>query len=209
MAAPRITGVVRQLSTSASRSHLVQAPIQLFGVEGRYAHALYSAATKQKSLQSVEKELNSFKDILKVDTKFNQFVKDPTIKRGTKSEVLLASLQKQKFSPITTNFLCAMAENGRLGKVTGIISAFDQIMAAFRGDVICSVTTAKAMDAKTQKDVEATVKLFLKKGENLLLTSKVDPALIGGMVVEIGDRFVDLSIASKVKKYSSVITEAI
>lgn len=90
----------------SDHASLLQAPIQLFGVEGRYAHALYSAATKQKSLQSVEKELNSFKDILKVDTKFNQFVKDPTIKRGTKSEVLLASLQKQKFSPITTNFLC-------------------------------------------------------------------------------------------------------
>eukprot|EP00914_Ancora_sagittata_P022402 GHVO01044582.1.p2 GENE.GHVO01044582.1~~GHVO01044582.1.p2 ORF type:complete len:103 (+),score=24.81 GHVO01044582.1:336-644(+) len=102
-----------------------------------------------------------------------------------------------------------MAENGRLAKVQGIISAFDQIMAAYRGDVVCSVTTAKALDAKTQKEVEATLKLFLKKNENLLLTTKVDPALIGGMVVEIGDRFVDLSIASKVKKYSAVIKEAI
>jgi F-type H+-transporting ATPase subunit O len=66
-----------------------------------------------------------------------------------------------------------MAENGRLGKVNSILGAFDQLMAAHRGDVICSVTTAKPLDAKMLKELEGTLQLFLKKGENLLLETKV------------------------------------
>merc|ERR1711976_165450 len=209
MAAPRFAGVVRQFSTSAPRSHLVAAPIQLFGLEGRYAHALYSAASKQKKLDVVEKELTSFKGILEKDAKFTTFILDPTVKRNMKQQAIESALQKQKFSPITSNFLSAMAENGRLGKVNSIIGAFDTIMAAHRGDVMCSVTTAKPLDNASQKELEATLKLFLKKGENIKLETKVDPSLIGGMVVNIGDRFVDLSIATKIKKYSSIIQTAV
>jgi F-type H+-transporting ATPase subunit O len=83
----------------------VQAPIQLFGVEGRYAHALYSAAVKQKKLTEVEKDLTAFKDVLKKDKTFVTFVMDPTIKRKQKSEALSASLQKLKYSQVTSNFL--------------------------------------------------------------------------------------------------------
>merc|ERR1711976_24055 len=209
MAAPRIAGVVRQFSTSVSRGQLVQAPIQLFGLEGRYAHALYSAATKQKKLEVVEKDLNGFKDVLTKDTKFSSFLLDPSIKRKDKATAISAASKKQNYSDVTSNFLSAMAENGRLGKVQNIISAFDKIMAAHRGDVVCTVTTAKPLEKAHQKDLEAALKMFLKKGENLLLTTKVDPALIGGMVVNIGDRYVDMSIATKIKKYSSLIKEAV
>lgn len=65
--------------------HGLQAPIQLFGLEGRYAHALYSAATKQKKLDVVEKEVNSFKGLLEKDAKFSAFIQNPTVQRKTKS----------------------------------------------------------------------------------------------------------------------------
>lgn len=50
---------------------------------------------------------------------------------------------------------------------------------------------------------------FLKSNETLQLTAKVDPALIGGMVVSIGDKYVDMSVASKVKKYTELISAAV
>lgn len=58
-------------------------------------------------------------------------------------------------------------------------------------------------------ELEAALKSFLKQGQKLLLTVKVDPAIIGGLVVSIGDKYVDMSIASKIKKYSDVITAAV
>ena len=63
----------------------LQAPIQLFGLEGRYAHALYSAATKQKQLEAVEKELANFRDIVNKDVRFTTYITDPTIKRKEKT----------------------------------------------------------------------------------------------------------------------------
>ncbi|KAJ8883561.1 hypothetical protein PR048_015405 [Dryococelus australis] len=62
------------------------------------------------------------------------------------------------------------------------------------------------LDETQRKDLEAALKGFMKQGQTLLLTSKVDPAILGGMIVSIGDKYIDMSIASKVKKYSELIT---
>ena len=65
------------------------------------------------------------------------------------------------------------------------------------------------LDDALKTDLESALKSFLKQGEKLLLTVKVDPAIIGGMIVSIGDKYVDMSIASKVKRYTDVITAAV
>lgn len=58
------------------------------------------------------------------------------------------------------------------------------------------------------KDVEGALKGFLKSNQKLLITTKTDPAIIGGMIVSIGDKYVDMSIASKIRKYSKIIAES-
>lgn len=63
----------------------------------------------------------------------------------------------------------------------------------------------QALDASTKQELEATLKKFAKKNENVFITYKVDPAIIGGMVVSLGDKYVDMSTASKVKKYSEIL----
>lgn len=65
------------------------------------------------------------------------------------------------------------------------------------------------MDAAGKKEVEAALGAFLKKGQTLNVTMNVDPSIIGGMLVSIGDKFVDMSIASKINKYTQVIQEAV
>ena len=72
------------MSTSARASQLVKAPVQVFGIEGRYAHALYSAATKSKKLDAVEKDMQKLEGFMASDAKFAQFVKDPSMKRTQK-----------------------------------------------------------------------------------------------------------------------------
>lgn len=78
-------------------------------------------------------------------------------------------------------------------------------MAANRGEVVCEVITAKPLDADTKNKLESALKGFLKKGQTILLTAKVDPSIIGGMVVSIGDKYVDMSVVSKIKKYTDLI----
>jgi len=212
MAATRRFGstLVRQFSTaSAVRSKLTVPPIYVFGVEGRYAHAIYSAATKEKKLEVVEKDLKDIQALLKTDVKLAQFMSNPSIKRNLKREVLIESFKKKNYSNITVNLFSAMADNGRLNKLNAIFGTFDKIMSAHRGEVICTVTTARPLDPTYLKDLTTVLQGFLKKGEVLQLSTKVDPTLIGGMVVNIGDKYVDMSTASKIKTYTNLIKQAV
>merc|ERR1712141_694407 len=202
MASMRLFGAVREFSTTAARSgKLAPTPIQVFGTSGRYATAIYSAATKEKKLDVVEKELKGVQALLAKDPKLNEFVLNPTIKRTLKSETMQSTLKKQNMSNLTINLFAALAENGRLGASASVIDTFNKLMAAHRGEVICSVTTAKPL--------EAALKSFLGKGESLLMETKVDPGLIGGMVVTIGDKYVDMSMSSKIKTYTNLIKQAV
>ncbi|XP_018012170.1 ATP synthase subunit O, mitochondrial, partial [Hyalella azteca] len=199
----------RQLSTSSASQQLVKAPVQLFTLEGRYATALYSAASKQKALPQVEKDLKEFGSLLKTDKPLKELLLNPLLKKELKKEALNFALTKKKANNLTINLFGALAENNRLAKVDAVLSSFDTIMAAERGEVVCEVTTAKPLDAAGQKEVQAALGAFLKKGETLNLTMKVDPSIIGGMVVSIGDKYVDMSIASKINKYTQVIQQTV
>lgn len=74
---------------------MIKAPIQVFGIEGRYAHALYSAAAKSKQTDAVEKDFATFQQACAKDNNLRELILNPTIKREDKS----SSLSKvKKFS---------------------------------------------------------------------------------------------------------------
>lgn len=200
---------VRSFSSSSAANQLIKPPVQVFGLDGRYATALYSAATKLKQLDVVEKDLEKMKNTLKTDRRFREFIKNPVIKRSLKMEAMKDVAAKTKLSVASTNLLSLLAENGRLKRFDSVSAAFSTIMSGHRGDLQCEVTTAKPLDAESKAELEKTLKLFAKKGENVILVLKVNPALIGGMVVSIGDKYVDMSVASKVKKYTELIQAAV
>jgi len=199
----------RCFSTSSGMSQLVKPPIQIFGIDGRYATALYSAASKEKQLEAVEKDLKDFGAMIKKKGTFFDFLLDPSLKRLDKKDLLVSTLAKTKASKLTGNLLGLLAENGRLGKLDGVVNGYATLMSAHRGEVICEVVTAKPLDGPLQQELDAALKSFLKPGQSILLTTRVDPALVGGMVISIADKFVDMSTATKIKKYTALIQAAI
>merc|ERR1719209_1644250 len=76
-------------------------------------------------------------------------------------------------------------------------------------EVVCEVTTAKPIDAEMQTEIEGALKAFLKEGETIQLTTKVDASIIGGMIVVIGDKYADMSLKTKINKYTSLIQQAV
>ncbi|XP_018579442.1 ATP synthase subunit O, mitochondrial [Anoplophora glabripennis] len=209
MSTQKLSMAVRSFSTSNVASQLVKPPIQLFGIEGRYATALYSAASKQKSLEAVEKDLIKLQSSIKTDAKLRTFIEDPTIKRSVKSNALKAVGDKIFSKPESTNLLRILAENGRLPKLGGVINSFKIIMSAHRGEVTCEVISAKELDADQKQKLQGVLKSFVKSSETISLTTKVDPNIIGGLIVSIGDRYVDMSVANKIKKYTELISATV
>ena len=91
----------------------------------------------------------------------------------------------------------------------GVAKAFATLMSAHKGEINAKVTTAKQLDANELKDLQAVLKTFVKSGNTLKLDTKVDPTLIGGMVVELGVRYIDLSISSRLRTYEAIVKETL
>ncbi|XP_077336072.1 ATP synthase peripheral stalk subunit OSCP, mitochondrial [Lithobates pipiens] len=209
-AAGRISLKVRSFSTSVTRpvARLVRPPIQVYGLEGRYATALYSAASKEKKLDQVEKDLTRVLALVK-DPKLSIIISNPHVKRPLKQKTIADLLTKEKFTPITANFFNLLAENGRLTKTSDVINAFGKIMSAHRGEVLCSVTTSSPLDEANLTELKSALTSFLAKGESLKLETKTDPTILGGMLVSIGDKYIDMSSKTKIRKLTKIMRDTV
>lgn len=172
----RNSGWARTLTTSVpagAAAQPVKVPIQVFGLEGRYAHAMFSAASKKKSLEKVEEELKDFQKLMDKSPKLTSFMFNPTIRKQQKQAALAGVLKEMKYSDLTKNLFDAMAENNRLTKAPSVIKAYGTIMSAYRGEVSCTVTSAKTLDNKSLKEVETVLQQFVDKGQKLNIELKV------------------------------------
>ncbi|XP_074076713.1 ATP synthase peripheral stalk subunit OSCP, mitochondrial-like [Macrotis lagotis] len=213
MAGPSAAGMIQQVrcfTTSVGRpfTKLVRPPIRVYGLEGRYATALFSAASKQNKLDVVQKELLRVTTLLK-DPKMVGSIMNAHIKHSVKIKTVSEIIAKEKFSPITTNLMKLLAENGRLNSTPGVISAFSTMMSVHRGEVQCSVTTASTLDDATLSELKTVLNSFLSKGQVLKMEVKTDPSIMGGMIVRIGEKYVDMSARTKIQKLSRIMKEAI
>lgn len=133
---------------------MLQTPIPVFGVGGRYAAAIYSAAMKAKEIEKVESELVNFHNAMNEDKKFYQIMKDPTIKKSAKAQTIVDIGKKMSFSKTSTNALALIAENGRLKDFNQIMNSFKALMSAHRGEVPCEVISAKVSFLVLQLDIK-------------------------------------------------------
>lgn len=141
----------------SSSAAAVKLPIQLFGLEGRYATALYTAATKMRQLDSVEKELAQVQNALKQKPKLREAIISPIINRKVLQTTLKDIGKTAGLSAATTNFLVLLAENGRMKKIDGVIASFRQLMAAHRGEVVCEIKTARPLSDAQRKNLQSVL----------------------------------------------------
>lgn len=182
-----------------------QPKLQLFGLHARYANALYSVAAKQNVLEAVEKELVTIEETIQKEPNFATFLKDPTIARASKKEDISKVMEQGKFSKPVAGLFEVLAENGRLPDALGVISSYKQLMSAFRGEVHAKVTSADPLSKAQLDQVKKALGARIEKGETLLLETVVDPEILGGLKVQIGNYFIDLSLATKVDKINSLL----
>ena len=184
-------------------------PIALFGLHAKYANALYTSASKGGELAKVEKDLNNVRTLLNDVPQFSGFLEDPTIPRSTKVKGLEDFLSKGKYSKTTTAFLAVVAENGRGGDADKIIDTFGELMMAHRGEVPAKVVSAEELTAKQVKALQESMKGYIAEGQTLSLTTEVDPSILGGLRVQVGDRYIDLSISTKINRIQGVLSAGI
>ncbi|KAF9356597.1 ATP synthase F0 subcomplex subunit OSCP atp5 [Mortierella sp. AD094] len=206
-AARRTLQATRGYATSTS----VQVPIVLHGIDGRYATALYTAAAKKQALDAVEADLKQVKRIVEKDAKLREYLENPTINRIEKKAGVSQLLAAGKYNELTKNFFDTLAENGRLYDTIKIINTYGSLMGAHRGEVQVTITSAKELDAKEVTKIKGFLakSAFVTSKQTLIVSNKVNPSILGGLVVEFGDKTIDLSVSSKISKLNQLIQEGI
>ncbi|TRY97222.1 hypothetical protein DNTS_013716 [Danionella cerebrum] len=132
---------------------------------------------------------------------------NPHVKRNVKLKTFVDALAKANLSPIIINLITVLSENGRLTLTPDVITAFSKMMSAHRGEVTCSVTTAHPLDSANLAELKVALNGFLEKGQTIKLETKSDPSILGGMIVSIGDKYVDMSTKTKVQRLTKLIRE--
>ncbi|CCK73014.1 F1F0 ATP synthase subunit 5 KNAG_0M01610 [Huiozyma naganishii CBS 8797] len=197
--------IVRRASTSS----------KVHGVSGTYASSLFNIALKRSQLPSVAERLAKLESIV-TKPAISATLKNPTLSHGERSAVV-KTLQEQVGPDETVgNFLQLLVENNRLGLFSAIYEDFVTLSNEHSGVVTASVTSAKPLDAKSLRRIETVLRnskfVSGKTGgtqNQLQLESIVNPDIKGGVIVEIDDKTIDLSIASKIQKLNKLLEEDI
>ncbi len=173
------------------------------GVSARYAQALYDLADEKGALDAVAADLTALQKMIAESDDFRRFLKSPVISRTEQSKAIAAIAAKAQLSPLAQKFLGLLAANRRLFALPDTITGFRQILADRRGQATARVTSAAPLtEAQTTSLIESLKKSV---GRNIDIISKVDPSILGGLIVKVGSRMVDSSLKSKLNRLKLVM----
>ncbi len=170
---------------------------------GRYASALYDLASKEGSVATIESDFDQLTGAIADSPELAQLLHDPQVSRGQAMAAVQSIADVADLNPLTAKFLGVLAENRRLGDLPGMIAAFRAIAADARGEVTADVTTAHPL--QDDQLAALTAKLALREGRAVTLRTHVDPAILGGLVVQIGSQMVDSSIRTRLNSLAQAM----
>jgi F-type H+-transporting ATPase subunit delta len=176
------------------------------GVSGRYATALFELARDEKSIDTVRSDLDRFDGFLNDSVDLKRLVRSPVFSADAQSRALTAVLDKAGISGISANFLKVLTANRRLFAVAEVIRAFRALVAKFKGEASADVAVAEALSDKNLDALKSALKSVT--GKDVTLNVKVDPSIIGGLVVKLGSRMVDSSLRTKLNSIKHAMKEA-
>ena len=174
---------------------------------GRYASALFELASeagpKTGGVSAVEADLETLAAALRESPELRALIRNPEVSREALGRVLAGLGGTLKLAELTRNFLGVLAQNRRVSELPATIRAFRSIAAAQRGEVTATVASAHPLTDEQLATLEA--KLRVREGRTVKLTTRVDPDLLGGLVVTIGSQRIDSSIRSRLNSLAQAM----
>ena len=177
------------------------------GMAGRYAGALFELALDDKAVDVVKTELERFDALVAGSPDFNRLVRSPVFGADEQLKALSAILAKAGIKGIAANFLRVITANRRLFAVRGMIRAYRALVAKHKGEVTAEVTVAEKLSAKNLGALKDALK-SVTGGKAIAMDVKVEPAIIGGLIVKVGSRMVDSSLRTKLNSIKFAMKEA-
>lgn len=173
------------------------------GLAGRYASALFDLARESNAIDAVAKSLATLKTGIADSADLANLIASPVVSRTDAANAIGAVAKSLKLDSLTAKFLGVLAENRRLADLPGMIDAFAAIVADHRGEVTAKVTSAHPLTAEQVKALTANLKS--RVGRDVTVATTVDPAILGGLVVQLGSQLIDGSIRTRLNSFAQAM----
>jgi F-type H+-transporting ATPase subunit delta len=168
------------------------------GLAERYAAALFELADERGALDAAAGDLRAMRAMLHDSADLSRLLRSPVLSREAQGKAIQLVAEKAELSQLTRDFLAIVARNRRLFAVPAMIDAYLAKLAERRGEVTAEVTAAQPLTEAQNSALGDQLRRAV--GSQVAVDMKIDPGLIGGMIVKIGSRMVDGSIRSKLQR---------
>jgi F-type H+-transporting ATPase subunit delta len=173
------------------------------GLAERYATALFELAEADKALDAIAAELQQIQGLIRSSSDLERVIRSPVISRQEQRRAMDAILEKAGSTDLTRRFVGLVAHNRRLFALPSIIAAFAKRLAARRGETTAEVASATLLSKEQMTAIAGALKKAV--GTQVVLSTRTDPSLLGGLVVKVGSRMVDSSLRTKLLRLSFAI----
>ena len=175
------------------------------GMAGRYATALFELALEEHAIDTVKADLDRFDAMLAESSDLQRLVRSPVFTAEVQTKALSAVLAKAGIEGIAARFLKVVSSNRRLFAAPDMIRGFRTLVALHRGEASATVTVAEKPTDAHLAAIKDALKAVTKK--DVQIEVKVDPSIIGGLIVKLGSRMVDTSLRTKLNAIKHAMKE--
>jgi F-type H+-transporting ATPase subunit delta len=172
--------------------------MSIYRIASRYAKSILELAVEKNRLEEVKNDFDQFVSIGRSNRKFILFLKNPIIHVYKKSAIIRA-LFENKFDKITMGFMEIVTRKGRSEYLFEIGLAFLEKYHQHKGIVSASVETPIKIDKYLKDRFEILVRDIHVMVNKVELSEKINPELIGGFILTVGDKQIDNSVSKKLR----------
>ena len=176
------------------------------GVAGRYASALYALADEQRQTAEIAAALATIQTMIDGSPDLQRLVRSPVFSSADQTKALNALLARAEISGIAANFVRLVAAKRRLFALSDMIRGYNKLYDAARGLTRAEVTSAAPLTGEQVAALKDQLR-GTAGGKDVELAVKVDPAVIGGLIVKLGSRMVDGSLRTKLNAIRTAMKE--
>lgn len=167
------------------------------GVAERYATALFELASEERSVETVSRNFAELKALLSESPELARLVKAPVFSTEQQKLGMDAVLRRMEAAPLTVRFVLTLAAKRRLSTLNQIIDAYERLIAEQKGEINAEVSAAQPLNDTEIQELKRVLKE--KLGREARLSTRLDPSLLGGLVVKVGSRMIDSSLRTKLE----------
>ncbi len=176
------------------------------GMAGRYAQALYQLALEKGATDQVAADLKSFAALIAESADLARLVRSPVFSSQEQVKALGAVFDRVGITGLTANFIKLVATKRRLFAIGDMTANYAKLHDAARGVTRADVTVAEPLAADHLEALKSAL-LQVSGGKSVDVAVKVDPEIVGGIVVKLGSRMIDDSVKTKLNSIRTRMKE--